>query len=398
MASNSNNNNNNNNNNINNNININNDKPLTEAWRTWLRMNLARGCSKEVLLERCVDKEGFSRRDVERELQIGINDNDNDNDNNKNNNKTKATTNKTKFVNNGWKEWVRLQLDQGKNHEELFQRLAITEGLDLDQVSMALGGYRARTLCCSEMDNNNDTNNNNVVSQRRLPRPPFTKREFLPRAWKVDTELVELYEIPNFLTVDECQEVIRRIDDASVNNKSLERSTVSYGEANSRTSRTRHFPLTDIDIDIDNNDDIIRRVEDKLSALMMNTNNNHYDSTCAAEPLQGQCYGPGEYFRPHCDWFSPGEEEYERHCTVGGQRTWTVMIYLNFVNGGGGTTRFEHLGGREFVPIPGLALAWNNLDADDQTPNHWTLHEAKPVTSGRKYVLTKWFRERPMSI
>jgi prolyl 4-hydroxylase len=358
-------------------------KPLTEEWRTWLRMNLARGCSKEELLDRCcgVNGEGFTREEVEREFQS-----DNNNNNN-NNNTASTTTTTTKFVNNGWKEWIRLQLDQGRStHEELFQRLAITEGLDLDQVSMALGGYRARNHVAVAAAAA-------VVVPGEIHhhhrRPPFTKRGFLPRAWKLDTELVELYEIPNFLTLDECREVIQRIEAKS------ERSVVSHGAANSRTSRTCHLRLledetTTTTIDNKNSSsDIVLRVEDKLRALM-----NH-DPTCA-EPLQGQWYGPGEYFRPHCDWFSPGEDEYQKHCcAVGGQRTWTVMIYLNFVSGGG-TTRFEHLGGREFVPIPGLALAWNNLDADGKTPNHWTLHEAKPVQSGKKYVLTKWFRERSM--
>ena len=69
-------------------------------------------------------------------------------------------------------------------------------------------------------------------------------------------------------------------------------------------------------------------------------------------------------------------EEYATHTASGGQRTWTVMVYLNAVERGG-ETLFRRLG-RSFTPVPGMALAWNNLHADG-TPNHFTLHEALPV-------------------
>ena len=111
-----------------------------------------------------------------------------------------------------------------------------------------------------------------------------------------------------------------------------------------------------------------------------------------SEPIQGQRYDPGEYFKEHTDWFTPGTEEYITHTRVGGQRTWTVMIYLNVVERGG-ETFFRKLD-RCFTPSPGLALIWNNLQADG-TPNPFTLHEAIPVAKGHKWVITKWFRSQP---
>ena len=108
-----------------------------------------------------------------------------------------------------------------------------------------------------------------------------------------------------------------------------------------------------------------------------------------SEPIQGQRYDPGEYFKEHTDWFTPGTEEYETHTDSGGQRTWTVMVSLNPVERGG-ETLFRRLG-RSFTPVPGMAVAWNNLQADG-TPNPFTLHEALPVQAGHKWVITKWFR------
>ena len=108
-----------------------------------------------------------------------------------------------------------------------------------------------------------------------------------------------------------------------------------------------------------------------------------------SEPIQGQRYDPGEYFKEHTDWFAPYSKEFEEHSAKGGQRTWTVMVYLNAVERGGETC-FKHLG-RCFTPVKGMALAWNNLQADG-TPNSFTLHESMPVVEGNKWVITKWFR------
>src|SRR3546814_11934344 len=73
----------------------------------------------------------------------------------------------------------------------------------------------------------------------------------------------------------------------------------------------------------------------------------------------------------------------------GGQRSWTAMIYLNTLEEGGETS-FPALG-FGVSPRAGLLLMWNNMRPDG-SPNPDTLHEARPVESGRKYVVTKWFR------
>jgi prolyl 4-hydroxylase len=39
-------------------------------------------------------------------------------------------------------------------------------------------------------------------------------------------------------------------------------------------------------------------------------------------------------------------------------------------------------------------LCWTNIDAEGK-PNPYTVHQGKPVIAGTKYIITKWFRERP---
>jgi len=81
------------------------------------------------------------------------------------------------------------------------------------------------------------------------------------------------------------------------------------------------------------------------------------------------------------------------HTERGGQRSWTAMIYLNQPEDGG-ATRFKTIG-KTVQPETGKLLTWNNL-LPDGTPNPATLHQGMRVRTGTKYVLTKWFRERPL--
>lgn len=110
------------------------------------------------------------------------------------------------------------------------------------------------------------------------------------------------------------------------------------------------------------------------------------------EPLQGQRYAEGQEFKPHTDYFTPGGRDFERFCAASGNRTWTFMIYLNDV-AAGGATRFKLLD-KTFQPEAGKLLCWNNRLADGAI-NPATLHHGMKVRKGVKYVITKWYRERP---
>ena len=67
------------------------------------------------------------------------------------------------------------------------------------------------------------------------------------------------------------------------------------------------------------------------------------------------------------------------------------MVYLNSVEEGG-ETEFPKIGA-SVPPQAGVLIAWNNARIDGRT-NPLTLHAARPVLRGSKYVITKWFRCR----
>ncbi len=190
---------------------------------------------------------------------------------------------------------------------------------------------------------------------QRLPSPKltlFVKRDVLP------PEL--------------CVALIARID-------SVRRpSTIAdaNGDAAYRTSETGDLPADDPAV-----------IETEHRIAMLTGLSADY-----GEPIQGQRYAVGQEFKQHTDYFEPKGLDYHRYCAVSGNRTWTVMLYLNTPDAGG-ATRFKVVD-KLIQPEPGKLVAWSNRRADGST-NPATLHQAMKVRAGVKYVITKWYRELP---
>lgn len=186
------------------------------------------------------------------------------------------------------------------------------------------------------------------------------------------SDAIELFQLRNFVPQPLCLELIDLIE--------AERrpSTIAddNGDAYFRTSETCDLP-GDLPA--------VAEMEDLLRTAS-GIDPSH------GEPLQGQRYDVGQEFKPHTDYFTPGGPDYEKYCSVAGQRSWSFMVYLNPVQAGGGT-RFKALH-KTFAPETGKLLCWNNRMPDGSVnPN--TLHHGMKVRRGLKYVLTKWYREKP---
>ena len=188
---------------------------------------------------------------------------------------------------------------------------------------------------------------------------------------RIPSPSLALFQLRGFLTPVLCSELIARIDE--------ERRPSTLADPNGdeyfRTSET---------CDLSSELPAVQALE----ALLLDLNG--IDPT-HGEPLQGQRYAEGQEFKPHCDYFNPGGQDWERYTSVAGQRTWTFMIYLNEVEAGG-ATRFKCID-KTFQPESGKLLAWNNRRPDGSVnPN--TLHHGMKVRRGTKYVITKWYREK----
>lgn len=195
-----------------------------------------------------------------------------------------------------------------------------------------------------------------------------------PGVQRVPTPKLTLFIKREFLSPGECAAVMERID------ANRRPSTLANynGDAAFRTSET---------CDLDGADPVVRTVDEKIAAF------SRLDLVYG-EPMQGQRYDVGQEFKAHTDYFEPQSADYEKYTSVAGQRTWTVMIYLNDVESGG-ATRFKAID-KTVRPEAGKLLAWNNRRPDG-SPNPSTIHHAMKVRAGAKYVVTKWFREKPWS-
>lgn len=267
-------------------------------------------------------------------------------------------------ISDDWKIWIRSNLERGCATVELSARLR-----EAGFGSADIDGELERELSLF-----------NALNDPGRPAPDDRNGSMLdrlaagtidiPGAQRVPTNLVEIYTVSSFLEKRECERL------AALIKTHLRPSTTTNPEETDRlfrTSSTCDFSLIE--------DPLVDTVEGRICSLLG-------IDRAYSEPMQGQHYRIGQEFKPHTDYFE--QRDLNDHFGRQGQRTWTVMVFLN---GDllGGETRFANIE-RSFEPRTGLALIWNNLYPDGR-PNPYSLHHGTPIELGEKTVLTKWFRQ-----
>jgi prolyl 4-hydroxylase len=194
-----------------------------------------------------------------------------------------------------------------------------------------------------------------------------------PKAFRIPcNNVLDIYIVRDLLDARDCREMVELIDADNEPSKLL-----SYnGDPEFRTSHS---------CNVDPSNETVKRVEGKITGLM------GIDGT-HGETIQGQRYLEGQQFKPHFDFFHQTEAYWDEMVRTGGQRTWTAMVFLNDVEEGG-ETHFQNAAVK-VTPKRGNMLCWNNMDGIGQ-PNNYAMHQGMPVKAGSKYIITKWYRERP---
>ena len=110
------------------------------------------------------------------------------------------------------------------------------------------------------------------------------------------------------------------------------------------------------------------------------------------EPPNVISYEPGQEYGLHVDYIDPSVAEFQAELQQLGQRSATIVTYLN--DDFDGAETFFPDAGVKFRGNTGDALIWSNLMRDG-TPDTNSKHMALPPTRGRKWVLSQWIRTEP---
>ena len=178
-----------------------------------------------------------------------------------------------------------------------------------------------------------------------------------------------IFVVDDFLTHAECDYLIEAASDSFMPAPVVGRGS---GEVSpSRTSSTCYLAREDLP-------EYLRKI-----SLLTGKPPEHCEL-----PQVGR-YMPGEQYLQHFDAFDVSDEDGRRFASNGGQRTVTVLVYLNDVAQGGATS-FPHLN-VNVQPRRGMAVIFFPSTLDGLL-DRMALHSALPAVDV-KYVSQVWIRQ-----
>ena len=319
---------------------------FSPEWRQWIKTNIKSGQDKTYIFNILID-EGFSYNATKREMNF-------------------EPTLKHVF-NDDWIQWITSNIEGGQDKNGLFKVL-LTHGYAYDAIAKQMQ-YEPTIPLDQLVDPFNASSKNLKTSEPTVSGTSTSERDlFIPNADRLESEDLMLFSLEDFLNEVECDHVVSAIK------SELRPSELSSFEPDNtfRTSKT---------CDMGNLDDSLIVDIDRRICRLLGIDESY------SEAIQGQYYDEGQEFKPHTDYFE--EHEIASHSNKMGQRTFTVMVYLNEVEKGG-VTSFPKVGA-DFTPKKGMAVIWSSLNPDG-SPNIHSLHHAQPVIKGHKAIITKWFR------
>lgn len=201
------------------------------------------------------------------------------------------------------------------------------------------------------------------------------------RVWAHDREVTLQVQIQHprvvvfsdFLSADECAQLMALAQPRLSRSETVVNATGGSEINAARTSQGMFFNRGE--------NELCQRIEARIAALLQWPVEH-------GEGIQILRYAPGAEYRPHFDYFDPGQPGTPSILQRGGQRVGTLVMYLNTPSAGGATT-FPDAG----VTVHAVAGAAVFFSYALPTPQTKTLHGGAPVVDGEKWVATKWLRE-----
>ena len=176
----------------------------------------------------------------------------------------------------------------------------------------------------------------------------------------------------DFLSEDECV-ALRALAQPRLSRSQTVVTSTGDSEVNeARTSQGMFFGRGE--------NELCQRIEARIAALLDWPVEN-------GEGIQVLRYAPGAEYKPHYDYFDPGQPGTPAILKRGGQRVGTLVMYLNTPEAGGSTV-FPDVG-LDVQAVAGHAVFFAY---GAPHPSTQTLHGGAPVLAGEKWVATKWLR------
>ncbi len=207
---------------------------------------------------------------------------------------------------------------------------------------------------------------------------------------KVASVRPRVFTIENFLTAEECQEVIRMGLDQGLTESTIHSSPLAKQnrDTSTRSSSTAWLSrdTSSLTTKIYEKAALLTKIDPDLFQKFHESSAQHHS---IAESLQVVHYKKGEEYTPHHDFISPSIND--RHQP---SRFATLLIYLNDVEGGG-ETRFpramnsNNAEGLEITPKVGNAVLFYN-SLEDGNFDDLSQHGGNKVLAGNKWLANLW--------
>ncbi|HEY2901449.1 MAG TPA: 2OG-Fe(II) oxygenase [Polyangia bacterium] len=209
---------------------------------------------------------------------------------------------------------------------------------------------------------------------RATTRLPCTDGASVPVLARAERPCLAL--LGNLLSGDECDQLIALARPRLAPSTVVDPQTGLDVVAGYRNSQGMFFRLGETPF--------VDRLDRRFSEVMNQPLEN-------GESLQVLCYGAGGATAPHFDFLVPSNAANQASIARSGQRTSTLLCYLNDVVSGGETI-FPRAGWA-ITPRAGHAVYFEYTDSRGQVDEQ-SLHAGSPVTAGEKWVVTKWMRQK----
>lgn len=188
-------------------------------------------------------------------------------------------------------------------------------------------------------------------------------------------------KVKNVLAKWECDYVIqraaRRLEPAQTSESVDQNQTASEY----RTNSAAKFWMMQQDV-------VLAMIDRKMSLAAENP-------VDFAEDLVVLHYNPGERYFAHCDGFLPDLPEQAAEIDLKGQRIRTILIYLNDDYEDGET--YFLFPDKKIKLKTGDALIFENV-TEEGDPDEHAVHEGLPVSTGQKWLASKWIRDKSQVI